>query len=550
VAIPLVVRTLLDTVLIHKNSSGLNRTGLILAAVILLSAVLASVRSYLVGATGEKIARDLRVRLYAHLLHMAPDFYDNRRTGDLLSQSASDTALVQTLLGEALTTAISNVVTLVAVVAITIEIDWRLAVASYVIGPFMAVSFMVLGRKTRRLSRLAQEHLGEANAVLEETLSNISTVLSFRRESYELGRYRDAVGQSYEVGIASVKLSSVFSGFTTFIGFGAFALLLWLGTHEVIDHRLTPGGLIAFLYLVMLLANSLQTFGWLYATLSRVSGGIERVMETLNTPSSIVEASNAISLCSVDGTVTLEDVCFTYRSDMPPVLRGVTFRCAPGERVALVGVSGAGKSTIVKLLQRFYDTTAGTISIDGTDVRRLSIDSLRGAIGTVMQDTPLFGGTVRENIAYGQLDASDEEIRTAARLANAHEFIERLPQAYDTTVGDRGVKLSGGQRQRVAIARAMLKNAPILVLDEATSSLDIESEALVYDALERLMAGRTTIVITHRLSTAREADSIVVLDGGRVVEIGRHDDLVHGGGVYARLYSTLLLDNDRRIVSH
>jgi subfamily B ATP-binding cassette protein MsbA len=538
--LPLVVRSLLDGVIAHHGGAKLNWAAALLLGVVVLSAIFTSARTFLVNAVGEGVSRDLRIKLFDHLLHLSPDFYDNRRTGDLLSQASSDTALVETLIGPAVTSSITSVIAFLGASVLMFVTDWRLALVAYLLVPTMGLAVMYVGRKSRRLSRRAQESLGEANAVIEETLSSIPTVLSFAREPYELGRYSSSIQNAYGVGIASAKLNAGFSGLSTLGGLGVFALLLWLGTRDVVAHRLTVGGLIAFLYFVMMLGSSLQSLGWLYATLSRVAGGIERVMETLNTPPTIVSPDPAVVLHNVTGEIGFDNVHFAYRPDSPAVLKGVSFCCMPGERVALVGVSGAGKSTAIKLMQRFYDVTSGSVTIDGVDVRDADLPSLRATIGAVMQEAPLFGGTVRENILYGRLDATDADMEQAARMANAHEFISALPDGYDTPVGDRGVKLSGGQRQRIVIARAMLKNAPILILDEATNSLDGESEALVHEALERLMAGRTTVMITHRLSTARGADRIIVIDAGHVVEDGPHARLVRQGGVYARLHATLL----------
>jgi ATP-binding cassette, subfamily B, bacterial MsbA len=540
IVIPLETRTLLDGVISHHSIANLNRAAALLVAVVLVSALFMSVRTFLVNAVGEGISRDLRIQLFDHLLHLSPDFYDNRRTGDLLSQASNDTELVETLVGPVVMSSITSGITFVGACVLLFVIDWRLALVTYLLVPTMVAAVMFVGRRSRRLSRKAQQSLGEANAVLEESLSTVPTVLSFGRERYELGRYASAIQRTYDAGIASAKLNSAFSGLSTLGGLGVFALLLWLGTRDVVAHELTVGGLIAFLYFVMMLSSSLQSIGFLISSLARVSGGIERVMETLGTAPTIVSPTPAVVLRNVTGEIAFNDVFFAYRPELAPVLKGMSFRCMPGERIALVGVSGAGKSTTVKLLQRFYDVSAGSVTIDGTDIRAAELSSVRDTMAAVMQEAPLFGGTIRENIAYGRLDASDAEIEQVARMANAHEFITALPFGYETPVGDRGVKLSGGQRQRIAIARAMLKDAPILILDEATNSLDGETESLVHDALERLMEGRTTLMITHRLSTARGADRIVVLEGGRVVEDGPHAALVRQGGVYARMHASLL----------
>ena len=443
---------------------------------------------------------------------------------------------------------ITSVITFVGACVLLFVVDWRLALVTYLLVPTTVVAVMYVGRRARRLSRKAQQSLGEANAVLEESLSTVPTVLSFGREPYELGRYTSAIQRTYDAGIASAKLNSAFSGLSTLGGLGVFALLLWLGTRDVVAHELTVGGLIAFLYFVMMLSSSLQSIGFLISSLARVSGGVERVMETLNTAPTIVSPTPAVVLRGVTGEVAFNDVFFAYRPELPPVLTGVSFRCMPGERIALVGVSGAGKSTTVKLLQRFYDVSAGSVT---------STVRIFGRPSCHRYGTPWVRSCRKRHcsaVPYARTSRTaawthpTDEIEQVARMANAHEFIAALQFGYDTPVGDRGVKLSGGQRQRIAIARAMLKNAPILILDEATNSLDGETESLVHDALERLMEGRTTLMITHRLSTARGADRIVVLEGGRVVEDGPHTALVRQGGVYARMHASLLR-TDRLAVS-
>jgi subfamily B ATP-binding cassette protein MsbA len=367
-------------------------------------------------------------------------------------------------------------------------------------------------------------------------------VKAFVRERFEMARYRTAVEQSFQSELTAARLQSLFQSAMMTAIFAAFAAVLWFGGHEVLMGRLTPGGLISFLFYLTILTGPLQNLSQIYASFQRAAGGAARVFEVLDTPPTIVDAPDAKELpgpgsgvLASRGLVEVRDLSFHYVPEAP-VLRGVSLIARPGETVAIVGPSGAGKTTLVSLIPRFYDATGGEILVDGHDIRHLTMESLRRAIAIVPQEATLFGGSVRENIAYGREGASGDDIEQAARAANAHDFILALPQGYDSIIGDRGVKLSGGQRQRVAIARAVLKDPRILILDEATSSLDNESEALVQEALERLMQARTTLVVAHRLTTIVNADRIVVLDAGRVVEEGSHTHLMARDGLYRRLY--------------
>lgn len=536
-AIPYAIRLLTDTVFVHHDAAGLNRVTLLLLVVVLATAVFGYGRGYLLSYVGGRVVADLRLRLYRHLLDLPLIFYDERRAGDLISRLTSDTTLVQTILSDDLLTFFQNLVTVVAVVAVVIILDWRLALVTLGLAPVVAVTGTVVGRRTRRLSRRAQEQLGGATVVLEETLSSMRVVKAFVRERFEMARFGSAVDSSFDIDLSAARLESLFQSIMMTAVFIAIAAVLWFGGREVLAGRLTPGGLISFLFYLMILTGPMQNLAGLYGKFQRAAGGAARVFEVLDTRAVVTDAPDAYVLPPVLGQVELSDVHFRYASGSPDVLRGISLVARPGETVAIVGPSGAGKTTLVSLLPRFYDPVAGTISVDGHDIARVTMESLRGAMAIVPQEATLFGGTVRENIGYGRDGATDEEIVRAARAANAHEFISALPFGYDSLIGDRGVKLSGGQRQRIAIARAILKDPRILILDEATSSLDNESEALVQDALERLMAGRTTFVIAHRLTTIEHADRIVVMDQGRMIEEGTHRDLLARNGLYARLYT-------------
>lgn len=542
-AFPQLVRVLIDAAFIERNISKLNQTLLFIIALFGVQAIFGFVRSYLLAYAGERIVADLRVQLYTHLIHLPLTFFDNRRTGELTSRLASDVTVIQAATTSSFTELLRQSLILVGGVTIILITNTRLTLIMLAIVPLIVITTVFYGRYVRRVSTKVQDKIADSNSVLEESLSAIRIVQSFAREVYELGRYQKAIWEALQTAMRRAVVMGGFIAFIIFVVYSGISLVLWFGGRMVAEGAMTAGELTAFVLYTFTVAFTLGGMAELYGQFQNAIGATRRVFELLDTKPAITDKTDAKPLASPEGRVMLRDVRFTYTDERNmEVLKGVTIDARAGEIIALVGPSGAGKSTLVSLIPRFYEVSSGALLVDSIDVRDLKIKDLREAIGMVPQETILFSGTVKENIAYGRLDATDEEIERAARAAHAHEFVMEFPEGYATVVGERGVKLSGGQRQRIAIARALLKNPAILILDEATSSLDSESERLVQDALETLMQGRTTFVIAHRLSTVRRADRIIVLNEGRIVEEGTHEALLANAGLYKQLHDIQFRD--------
>ncbi len=545
-AVPQVVRRFFDTFVVSGTGSlpNLNRIVVILLGIFLVQAAFNFLRTYMIAQVGEGVVADLRRNLYAHLMSLPLRFFETRRTGEITSRLTSDASVVQGAVSQALAQLVNQTALLVGSIVLLFVTNWRLTLLMLLVVPVVMFGARVFGRKLRAISTEFQDRVAEANASAEEAIVGVRVVKSFTAEGLESGRYGDLINASYRIALKRAVFRAAFFSGIVFAMFSAISVVLYVGGRFVSSGTLSSGELIQFLLYTLFVAGAVGSLTGLYSQFQEALGASKRIFELLEEKSDLPAPASPRPLTPVRGLVRFEDVSFRYGAEgaeadtrgKRAVLHDIVLTAQPGEITALVGPSGAGKSTLVSLIPRFYDPLAGRITLDGADLREFDELELRAHIGIVPQETQLFSGTVRDNIRYGRPGATDAEVEDAAGAANAHDFISAFPDAYETVVGERGIKLSGGQRQRVAIARALLKDPRILILDEATSSLDSESESLVQEALDTLMAGRTVFVIAHRLSTIRNADQIIVLDDGRTVQQGTHAQLLAQGGVYAELY--------------
>ena len=533
--VPWLIRDVVDEVLMEKNLFKLNLIVVAIVLLFLIRGIAVYGQTYSMAFVGQRVVIDLRESIYRKLMSLSQPYFDRNKTGVIMSKLTNDVTALQTAIVDNLVTAVTEGVMLIASLVSMIYLDWKLTLLTFIIVPLVLGVTNIFGKRLRLAGHEVQGRIADITAFLQETISSIRVVRSFVRERFEVDRFNIENVKNFRAAMRATRLTSMLTPMVEFSAAIAIAVIIWYGGYSVIEGEISSGSLIAFLIYAINLSNPVKRLSQVYGTIQKSMAAGERIVELLDSPVDVEEKANAIVLPPVKGNVVFHDVSFSYGDK--PALYKVSIEAKEGEIVALVGPSGAGKSTVINLIPRFYDITEGAITIDGFDVRDVTLDSLRNQVGIVPQETQLFNMSIRENILYGRLDATEEEVYEAAKAANALEFIEKMPDGFDTMVGERGSSLSGGQRQRIAIARAILKNPRILILDEATSALDTESEKIVQEALERLMQGRTAIVIAHRLSTIRNAHKIYVLQQGRVVEVGSHEELLAENGIYQHLHT-------------
>lgn len=548
VAPPWLLKNVVDDVLIRSDMTTLNFLCLGLVVLFAFKGVAGYGHQYLMTWVGQRVIMDLRLRLYDHMQRLSFRYFSGKRVGELLSRVTNDVNVLQDVTTNVVVKLVVQTVTFVGILGFLIYLNWKLTLVTFAVLPAAVLAIQVASRKLRRVGHEIQEQLALLSAIAEEALSAIRIVRAFATEDEEYDRFRHQNRANFKALMRGTQIHAALSGIVEVILITALAVILWLGGRAVIDGVLTPGGLIAFLGYLILLVQPIRILSGVVSQLQKGLAAADRVFEVIDMQAEVEPPRNPVVLRKVTGRILFDDVWFAYEEDQP-VLRGIDLEIKPGETLALVGSTGAGKSTLADMVPRFYDPVRGRVEVDGCDLRSLDLKALRRQIGIVPQDPVLLKGTLAYNIAYGCPGASMQRIEDAARTAGIHDHIASLPKGYETEVGQRGTTLSGGQRQRVAIARALIKDPRILIMDEATSSLDVEVEKRVQEAMTQASLGRTSIVIAHRLSTIRNADRIAVLEKGKVVELGNHEELMARQGAYARLYSLQFRRDDDEMVS-
>lgn len=535
-AVPLYIKKLVDVVMVDKNMALMNSLTLGIAGLFLIQLIFSTAHNYLFDLTEKRAITDFRIKLFKHLHTLSLSFFVKRRTGEIVSRMTNDITTIENIITDLPATLLQQSIRLFGGIIIITYMNWKLTGLILVLAPVLVIFARTFGRKLKKLSTEIQDKLAVSTTILEENISCIQVVKSFVREKLENERFGNALEDSFQSAKKRVIISSFFGPSIGFIAFSTSLILLWYGGREVILGSISPGELIAFILYATIIAGPMGSFARLYARVQEGIGASTRVFEIMDMKGEVRDLPDARTMPRIEGKVEVDHIHFHYRNDQD-VIKGINFIIEPGQTIALVGPSGAGKSTLVQLLHRFYDPVEGQIRIDGIPLESVQLASYWKQIGIVPQETILFGGTILENIEYAKQGADKEEIIEAAKAANAHNFIMETPEGYQTIVGEKGIRLSAGQRQRIAIARAILKDPRILILDEATSALDNESELLIQEALDRLMQGRTSFIIAHRLSTIHNADRIIVMDKGKLVESGNHTQLMEQEGLYYKLYT-------------
>ncbi len=534
--LPWVIKDVVDRVLMDKDVYMLYWVIAAILIVFLIRGITTFGHRFLMGYIGQRVITDLRYSLYKHLQKLSISYYDKRRTGEIMSNLTNDIAALQSAIVENFVSLVQEGLIFIGSFISMVYLQWKLTILCLVIVPLVTGTIRFFGRKLHNSGRTVQEKLADVTSMLQETIQGVRIIRSFNRTDFEIQRFQSVNESNFKATVRTIRQQSQMTPFVEFFSAFAVTAIIWYGGMSVINGVMTSGELIAFLMYAINLANPVKRVAEAVGNIQKSLAAADRVFHILDTRPDTIEKENAKELVINDGCVKFKHVKFHY-NEGHPILEDFDFTAQAGKTIAIVGPSGAGKTTVANILPRFYDVTGGAVYIDGVDIRDVTLSSLREQIGMVPQDTMLFNTTIKDNILYGRLDATDEEIWEAVRAANAEEFIKALPQGLQTMAGDRGVVLSGGQRQRISIARAILKNPKILILDEATSALDTESEKVVQDALDKLMIGRTAFVIAHRLSTIKHADHILVLNNGRIEEQGTHEELISRHGLYYELYT-------------